>query len=456
MMVAVVSSTGVKLMPTTNYKARKMLNSGKATIHSYNPFCIQLTERENGDTQPIEYCCDTGYVHVGISVKSKKHEYAGFQVDTLMDEKKKHKDCAMYRRTRRNRKTRYRQARFDNRKATKPEGWLAPSIEHKKDIQLYWVKKYTDVMPITDITFEMGKFDTQLLKALANGEPALQGVDYQRGGTYDYYDMRAAVFARDGYKCVICHKGPEDGRKLQTHHVLYRTLGGTDTMDNYATVCTHCHTPKNHNKGNALWKLMETWKVPQFKGATYMTSVRWKMYEQLKEEHPDINVHITYGSTTKWNRKLLNICKTHINDAWSMGDFHPTHRNTHLLLKKKRRNDRVLTKFTDAKYMDLRDGKIKYGKELPNGRVNRNHSLDSENLSVYRAHKTSKGNFKIQKNRYPFHSGDVILYEGKRYTCGGCSNHGDRVSIKELDKTYIPSKLKLISYIGGYSRMAIS
>lgn len=59
MMVAVLSSTGIRLMPTTCYKARKLLKKGKAVIYQYEPFTIKLTQRENGDTQPIEYCCDT-------------------------------------------------------------------------------------------------------------------------------------------------------------------------------------------------------------------------------------------------------------------------------------------------------------------------------------------------------------------------------------------------------------
>ena len=90
MMTAVLSSTGIRLMPTSCYRARKLIKSGKAVIHSYDPFTIRLTQRENGSTQPIEYCCDTGYQHIGISIKSAKHEYAGVQVDALRDEKKHH------------------------------------------------------------------------------------------------------------------------------------------------------------------------------------------------------------------------------------------------------------------------------------------------------------------------------------------------------------------------------
>ena len=104
MSVAVISNIGERLMPTSEYRARKLLKSGKAVKCSYHPFTIQLTERKAGDVQPIELCMDTGYIHIGISVKSEKHEYLAEQIDTLTDERARHDACRMYRRQRRGRK----------------------------------------------------------------------------------------------------------------------------------------------------------------------------------------------------------------------------------------------------------------------------------------------------------------------------------------------------------------
>ena len=89
--VAVISKNGKRLMPTSFYRARKLIDSGRATIYSYRPiFTIQLTDREDGDTQEIEYCCDTGYQHTGISIKSDQHAYVREQRDCLTDEVQKH------------------------------------------------------------------------------------------------------------------------------------------------------------------------------------------------------------------------------------------------------------------------------------------------------------------------------------------------------------------------------
>ena len=93
MSVAVISKTGERLMPTSEYRARKLLKSGKAIKYSYHPFTIQLTKRETGEVQPIELCMDTGYIHMGISVKSGKHEYLAEQIDTLTDERSRHDAC---------------------------------------------------------------------------------------------------------------------------------------------------------------------------------------------------------------------------------------------------------------------------------------------------------------------------------------------------------------------------
>lgn len=197
MSVAVISKTGERLMPTSEYRARKLLKSGKAIKHSYHPFTIQLTERETGDIQPIELCMDTGYIHIGISVKSEKHEYLAEQIDTLTNERSRHDACRMYRRQRRNRK-RYRQLRFSNRK--KDKGWITPSLKHKNDVHVQAISRIIKVMPVTNITMEMGNFDTQVLKAKEEWKPLPQGADYQHGERYGIATLREAVFARDDYK----------------------------------------------------------------------------------------------------------------------------------------------------------------------------------------------------------------------------------------------------------------
>lgn len=101
MSVCVITPEGKPLMPTSEYRARRLLKSGKAVIFRHRPFTVMLTRTVSEDVQPVEYCCDTGYRHIGVSIKSEKHEYFHCQFDMLSDEKERHDKRRKYRRTRR-------------------------------------------------------------------------------------------------------------------------------------------------------------------------------------------------------------------------------------------------------------------------------------------------------------------------------------------------------------------
>ena len=430
-MVFVLSNTNKKLMLTNEYRARKLLKSGKATIYKYRPFTIKLTVREDGYTQPVEYCCDTGYQHIGISIKSHKHEYVNEECILLKNETEHHNDCRKYRRTRRNR-LRYRKARWNNRHNNQIcKDGFAPSIRNKRDIHINLFKMYYEVCPITSATFEMGQFDTQLLKAVKNGDDIPQGIDYQHGEQYGYSTLREAVFARDNYTCICCGKSAiKDGVILKIHHLGYRTGDRSNRMTNLGTVCSNCHTSKNHQKGGKLYDLKP--RLKSFKGATFMTMVRYDMFAKLKEVAPDVNFHMTYGAITKLKRKDCNIKKSHSNDAYCMGEFHPRHKTDFKCYQKLRRNNRILSKFYDAKYIDLRDGSVKSGKQLSCNRTNRSEMRNSDkNERIYRGQKISKGKIVVRKQHYQYRPHDHIWYHGNKYEVKGVQDKGKRVALQE-------------------------
>ena len=442
-MVAVISNSGKRLMPTTNYRARKLLVAGKAVPVGFRPFTIRLTYETSSNTQPIELTIDTGYIHVGDSLKTAKHELAAIEIRTLTDEKNKHYDRRTYRRARRNR-LRYRKPRFNNR--GKQAGWFPPSIIHRKDCNLYILKRMIRVVPVTHVVMEMGQFDTQLLKALEEGKDPPKGTEYQQGGRYNIATLREAVLTRDGYTCQCCGRTVRDGAILMLHHIRYRSQGGSNSMSNLITVCDRCHTPKNHKPKGRLYGWNP--KLKAFTGATFMTAVRWAIYNEVKETFPDVDLQITYGARTKCKRKELDIRKSHVNDAYVMGDFHPKHRCRPVTLQKKRRNNRVLEKFYDAKYVDGRTGNVVSGGDLPNGRTKRNHNTDTENLRQYRSQKVSKGRRSVRKTRYPIQPHDIVVYKGKTVETKGCQNLG--AYLKLADKVVPTKKVKLKRYAGGY------
>ena len=448
MSVCVVTPDRKPLMPTSEYRARRLLKSGKAVIYRHRPFTIMLTRVVSENVQPIEYCCDTGYQHIGVSIKSEYHEYFDGQFDMLYDEKKRHDDKRKYRRTRRNR-LRYRKPRFDNRCASKKKGWLAPSLRNVRDQHIRIFERFKAVMPITSATFEMGSFDVHAMHEFEETGTVLKGEDYQKGPRYGLNSLRKAVFQRDGHTCQVCGKSIHDGAVLRVHHLGYLKGDHSNRMSNLLTVCTKCHTASNHKPGGKLYGLKP--KARPFMGAAFMNSVRWQMFEALKNAYPDVEWHMTYGAATQAARKARSLEKSHANDAYAMGRLHPGHRSSFQHFKKLRRNNRILEKFYDAKYIDCRDGKKKKGSELSCGRTNRSEPRRSDkNLRIYRALKVSRGRRSVRRKHYDIQPYDRVVCNGNVFTAKGMHCRGARIMLgsgKSVPKKSVSS----LRYAGGYA-----
>ena len=450
-MVAVISKTGIRLMPTSNYRARKLLKSGRAEIHKYRPFTIRLLNREDGAVQPVEFKMDTGYQHIGVSICSRSHEYVSEQRDLLSDETERHNDHRKYRRTRRNH-LRYRKPRFNNRKGLISKNGFAPSIRNKRDVHVNILHIYSDVIPVTSAYIEMGQFDTQLLKAIAEGKPVPQGTDYQHGERYGIATLREAVFTRDNYKCIVCGRTPfKNGAILHVHHVGYWKHDRNDRLSNLAAVCEKCHTSKNHKPDGKLYGLEPD--IKPLTGATFMTMVRFDMFSRLKAAAPDVVFHMTYGAKTKLQRKECHVKKSHTNDAYAMGTLHPKHRTDTSYYKKLRRNNRVLEKFYDAAYIDIRtDQKVKGAKigcERNNRRMPRNND---RNLRIYHGQKVSEGRRSIRRTRYTMQTGDIVLFKGKRYSVLGTLTYGKYVKLQNNSGTPNITNVTIIRHHNGWQK----
>lgn len=454
-MVYVISKTGERLMPTKRLgKVRHLLKDGKAVIVGRNPFTIQLTYDTDNFVQPIEVCVDTGYLHIGVSVKTEAEELYSAQYNLLKDEKERHDDSRRYRRTRRNRR-RYRAPRFDNRKASKPEGWLAPSIKNKANRHIDIILNIAKVAPVTSVYIEGGEFDTMLLKAQQEGLPIPVGADYQQGERYGIETLRSAVFQRDGYKCKFCGRTIKDGAILHVHHAYYWRGQHGDSLSELVTCCEKCHTRSNHKEGGKLWGYDK--KLPRYTGAAFMNTVKWYIYNSIKERLPDTEVHLTYGAKTKLQRRDLGLEKSHANDAYAMGKLHPAKKATTEYYIKRRRNSRVLEKFYDAKYIDIRDGKKKSGSELGSERTNRREPrVSDKSLRKYRGKKVSKGRRQIRKVRYPIQNGDIVFYNGKKYVSRGTGNYGKYVLLTGVNKKIKASEITILYHLNGWVKTEIA
>ena len=383
-------------------------------------------------TQPIEICEDVGYNYIGISIKSEAHEYVSAQFDTLKNEKEMHDDARKHRRTRRN-LLRYRKPRFDNRRRAK--GWLAPSLEHKKQLNIKVVETYVGLMPIEKAYVEIGQFDTMLLKAIQEGKAIPEGVDYQKGPRYNLATLREAVFYRDNYTCQCCENTAKDGVILHVHHMLYWKGRHGNSLSELMTCCQKCHIPPNHQKGGKLYGFEKDFA--NLSGAAFMNAVRYQVVDGIVAALGKSHVETTYGAMTKERRRILNLDKSHANDAYSMGKFHPSDRREFQHFLKRRRNNRILEDFYDAIYIDSRTRQAAKGKELFSGRISRTHKNDSENSSKYRERRVKKGHRSFKRKTVALNPGDLVSLNGETLTIFG--THTSKTGSVSVEFVY-PSK----------------
>ncbi|MGF7003657.1 hypothetical protein M2149_002059 [Lachnospiraceae bacterium PFB1-21] len=301
-MVYVISREGQPLMPTTRHgKVKHLLREGKAKVVKRCPFTIQLTYESTTHTQPITLGVDAGSKTVGLSATTETEELYASETELRTDIVELLATKRQYRRSRRNRKTRYRKPRFSNRVSSKNKGWFAPSIEHKINSHLKLVADVYKILPITKLVVEVASFDIQKIK-----NPNISGAEYQQGEQLDAWNEREYVLWRDGHTCQHC-KGKSKDKILQTHHLESRKVGG-DAPSNLVTLCKTCHDAYHAGKLQLNLK-----RGASFRDAAFMGIMRWVFYNKLKEIYS--NVSMTYGYITKHVRINNGLEKTHAVDA---------------------------------------------------------------------------------------------------------------------------------------------
>ncbi|WP_404276877.1 RNA-guided endonuclease IscB [Exiguobacterium undae] len=335
MFVFVLNYHGEPLMPCKPSKARKLLNNGKAKLVKQTPFTIQLLFGSSGYKQEISLGVDAGTKHIGFSATTSTKVLLEGEVQLRTDIQ----DLLATRRTmrsaRRSRKTRYRQARFLNRK--KHKGWLAPSVQHKVDSHLKLIRMIHRLLPIKHLTIEVAQFDIQKIKS-----PDISGDLYQKGDQLGFWNVREYVFFRDKHMCQHC-KGKSKDKILNVHHIESRRTGG-NAPDNLLTLCETCH--KKIHKEN-LEHLFQR-KSRSLRDASQMTVMRWFIYNAVKETYPYLK--LTYGFLTKNTRIQNGLDKRHAVDARCIsGNPLSEEPKVSYLFRQVRANNRQLHKMTIGK-----------------------------------------------------------------------------------------------------------
>ena len=295
--------------------ARILLFNKQAVIHKRFPFTIRL-RNDNAVLKDRNYTIklDPGSKTTGVAITDNQDqavmlaeiEHRGHIIKRNLDSRR------AVRRSRRQRKTRYRPARFQNR--TRPEGWLAPSIKSRADNVINFIKKYKKLLNINKVMIENVGFDVVQMSS----DTKLWGNDYQQGNLYNK-DLRDFIFSKTKGRCSYCGAKAEE-----IDHVIARSNGGTNSAYNLVASCRSCNEKKSNLSLKEFGKLMnkdyshlEPKKLP--KDAAIVQSARNYMVKEITKIVSDTTTHEAW--ITKYNRDQLGLPKQHYYDALSVGEI---------------------------------------------------------------------------------------------------------------------------------------
>ena len=314
-MVFVLDKSKKPLDMITNAKARILLRNNLAVIDKVYPFTIRLIDNSCGSrNKAYTVKFDPGSKHTGIAIVDGTNnvvmlaelEHRGHLIKRNLDKRR------AVRRSRRQRNTRYRPARFQNR--TKPEGWLAPSIKSRADNLINFIIKYKKLINITKVMIEHVSFDT----AQMSSDKDLSGTDYQQGPLYNT-NLKSFIFSKTNNKCSYCGAPAQE-----IDHIVPRAKGGTNSTHNLTPACRSCNEKKSNLSLKEFGKLMnkdysylEPKKLP--KDAAIIQSARNYTITNIRKIIPDTTSHDAW--LTKYNRENLNLPKEHYYDALSVGEI---------------------------------------------------------------------------------------------------------------------------------------
>lgn len=314
--VFVIDSDKQPLTPTSPAKARKFLKAGKAAVFRRYPFTIILKRKvSNAKPAQLQLKLDPGSKVTGLAILkgavviwAAELTHRGQQIKNDLESRR------ALRRSRRNRKTRYRKPRFLNRART--DGWLAPSLNHRVETVMTWVNRLSRYSPIKSVAQELVRFDMQVMQ-----DPEISGVEYQQGELQGY-EVREYLLEKWGRQCAYC--GAKD-TPLEVEHIRPKSKGGSNRVSNLSLACHDCNQAKGNSdirdflsqKPSVLARILKQVKAP-LKDAAAVNSTRWALFRALKATGLDVSTGS--GGKTKFNRCSQGIPKQHWTDAACVGD----------------------------------------------------------------------------------------------------------------------------------------
>ena len=311
--VFVLSSTHQPLMPCHPARARQLLTAGRAAVYRTAPFTIILNDRAEGDVQSVAAQFDPGSKTTGIALVGEFPQQGrvvlfGANLHHRGNAiRKRLADRSARRRGRRNRKTPYREPRFDNR--TRSPGWLPPSLQSRVDNVATWFKRLASLAPLSECHIETVRFDTQALQ-----HPEISGVEYQQGELMGY-EVREYLLEKWKRHCAYCGKA---NVPLEVEHLTPRSRGGSNRVSNLTLACRPCNQKKGNRTATEFGhpELQAKANAP-LKDAAAVNTTRYAIGNAIRAT--GLPTLFWSGGRTKRNRVAQGYQKEHWIDAACVG-----------------------------------------------------------------------------------------------------------------------------------------
>lgn len=319
--IFVLDTNKQPLNPVHPGRARLLLTQGKAAVFKRYPFTIILKAAiEKPEVAPLRIKIDPGSKTTGLAIVNDatgevvfaaELAHRGLAIKAALDDRR------AVRHFRRQRKTRYRKARFLNRHRV--EGWLPPSLESRIHNIITWVQRLRHLAPISAISQELVKFDLQQMD-----NPEISGVEYQQGELAGY-EVKEYLLEKWQRKCAYCDI---EDVPLQVEHIHPRANGGTNRVSNLCLACEKCNQAKGKqdvkvflaSKPEVLKRILAQAKAP-LKDAAAVNTTRWALFHRLKML--GLPIECGSGGLTKFNRVSRGLDKAHWLDAACVGNSTP-------------------------------------------------------------------------------------------------------------------------------------
>lgn len=327
--VFVLDTNRNPLMPCSPRRARLLLACGKAAVVRRYPFTLILKPKVPIRTQltltfepvvppliesHLRLKIDPGSKMTGLAIVNdatgevvwaSELTHRGQQIKASLADRRS------LRSNRRQRKTRYRPPRFLNR--TKPQGWLAPSLQSRVENVLTWVKRLQRICPFVALSQELVRFDTQLMQ-----DAEVSGIGYQQGELAGY-EVREYLLEKWHRTCTYCGK---TDIPLEVEHIVPKSRGGSDRVSNLTLACHACNQKKDNQTASEFgYPNVQAQAKAPLKDAAAVNSTRWALYQRLVAL--GLPVEVGTGGRTKWNRTQRKLPKTHWLDAACVGASTP-------------------------------------------------------------------------------------------------------------------------------------